>query len=367
MAGGGRSGPERPKTGRYLPPSPSRRTARLLPCRSSPHASFQLHRGVLSARARTGRRRSCRAGPRRARTRTKRGRVHGARGSRSHRSRPCRPGCRSDVDAPQGSSGTRARCALFDCEHGADVLSIHWRAAGVVQHIARGHHCGRRVHHHIRAGADRDAAGQPQSPPPRARREGRRSVSSPLPARRPPPPIERTVAPPEPPPLASEPLPALVAPIIVVASDNRDRIGVLQEAKMEAPSRGPGQGGGVGAGKGTGIGEGDGAGLGEGAGGGTGGGPFRPGSGIDPPRLLREIKADYSDAARRQHIEGEVVLEIIVRRDGTVGDVKMLRRLGAGLDERAVQAVRQWRFAPATRRGSPVDVVVEVAVDFRLR
>ena len=136
---------------------------------------------------------------------------------------------------------------------------------------------------------------------------------------------------------------------------------------MEAPSRGPGQGGGVGAGKGTGIGEGDGAGLGEGAGGGTGGGPFRPGSGIDPPRLLREIKADYSDAARRQHIEGEVVLEIIVRRDGTVGDVKMLRRLGAGLDERAVQAVRQWRFAPATRRGSPVDVVVEVAVDFRLR
>lgn len=205
------------------------------------------------------------------------------------------------------------------------------------------------------------------APPPRARREGRRSVSNPLPARRPPPPIERTVAPPEPPPLASEPLPALVAPIVVVAADNRDRIGVLQEAKTEAASRGPGQGGGVGAGKGTGIGEGDGAGLGEGSGGGTGGGPFRPGSGIEPPRLLREIKADYSDAARRQNIEGEVVLEIIVRRDGTVGDVKMLRRLGAGLDERAVQAVRQWRFAPATRRGSPVDVVVEVAVDFRLR
>lgn len=205
------------------------------------------------------------------------------------------------------------------------------------------------------------------APAPRALREGRRSVPSPLPARRTPPPIERTAAPPEPPVLASEPLPALVAPIIMVPADNRNRMGVLEEAKAELASRGPGQGGGVGAGKGTGIGAGDGAGLGEGSGGGTGGGPFRPGSGIEPPRLLREIKADYSDAARRLNVEGEVVLEIIVRRDGTVGDVKMLRKLGAGLDERAVQAVRQWRFAPATRRGSPVDVVVEVAVDFRLR
>ena len=61
------------------------------------------------------------------------------------------------------------------------------------------------------------------------------------------------------------------------------------------------------------------------------------------------------------------MLEIIVRRDGSVGDVKILKRLGSGLDERAVQAVRQWRFTPARRLGSPVDVVVEVAVEFKLR
>jgi TonB family protein len=207
------------------------------------------------------------------------------------------------------------------------------------------------------------------APPPKALREGRRTLSSPLPVRRPPPPVEPAVAPPEPPPqpLESEPLPAIVAPIIAAPADNRDRIGVIQQAKTEVDSRGPGQGGGVGTGKGTGIGEGDGSGVGEGSGGGTGGGPYRPGSGIEPPRVLREVKADYTDEARRRGLKGEVVLEVVVRRDGTVTDVKLLRKLGAGLDERAIQAVRQWRFAPATRHGTPVDVIVEIAVEFNLR
>ena len=56
-----------------------------------------------------------------------------------------------------------------------------------------------------------------------------------------------------------------------------------------------------------------------------------------------------------------------MRRDGSVGDVKMLQGLAGGLNERAVQAVRQWRFAPARRQGAPVDVIVEVAVEFKLR
>ena len=86
-----------------------------------------------------------------------------------------------------------------------------------------------------------------------------------------------------------------------------------------------------------------------------------------PPRLLREVKADYTEQARRAGITGDVVLEIVVRRDGSVGDVRVLKGLGGGLNDRAVQAVRQWRFAPATRLGSPVDVVVEVAVEFKLR
>lgn len=204
-------------------------------------------------------------------------------------------------------------------------------------------------------------------PAPKALKKGRRATSSPLPERVTPPsapPIELDQ--PEP-PLDAEPLPTVVAPIVTAPADNRTRAGVLQEARGEAESRGPGAGGGVGSGSGTGLGSGDGSGVGAGSGGGTGGGPYRPGSGIQPPRLLREVRADYTDAARRSGVTGDVVLEIVVRHDGSVGDVRVLRRLGTGLDERAVQAVRQWRFAPATRQGAPVDVVVEVAVEFRLR
>ena len=79
------------------------------------------------------------------------------------------------------------------------------------------------------------------------------------------------------------------------------------------------------------------------------------------------MQADYTDSARRANITGEVVLEIVVKSDGTVGDVRILRRLGSGLDDRAVQAVRQWKFSPARLKGAPVDVVVEVSVEFKLR
>ena len=66
-------------------------------------------------------------------------------------------------------------------------------------------------------------------------------------------------------------------------------------------------------------------------------------------------------------IEGDVVMEIVVRRDGSVSNVRVLQGLGHGLDQRAIEAVRQWRFAPARRRGAPVDVLVEVAMEFKLR
>jgi TonB family protein len=117
----------------------------------------------------------------------------------------------------------------------------------------------------------------------------------------------------------------------------------------------------------NGTGAGLGPGFDEGTGGGEGGGPFRPGSGIDPPRLLREVKAQYTEDARRQGVTGGVVLEIVVRHDGTVGEVTVLQGLGHGLDERAIAAVRSWQFSPARRKGQPVAVVVEVEVDFSLR
>lgn len=174
---------------------------------------------------------------------------------------------------------------------------------------------------------------------------------------------------PKPTPREPEPLPSnvLVAPVVASASDSRDKEGVIERGKGAANSQGSGAGGGAGSGQGTGNGDGLGSGIGNGSGGGTGGGPYRPGSGIEPPRLVREVKASYTEEARRKSISGEVVLEIVIRSNGSVGDVRVLRGLGAGLDQRAVEAVRQWRFDPAQRKGVPVDVIVEVAVEFMLR
>jgi TonB family protein len=210
------------------------------------------------------------------------------------------------------------------------------------------------------------------APPPPAQRQGVAALRSPIPVRRPPPrveppPVVRKV---DPPPVKAEPQP-VVAPVVAVAADPRDRAGIpWMAASAPAPetdSRGSGAGGGTGTGHGTGLGEGDGAGIGQGSGGGTGGGPYRPGSGITAPSILREVKPDYTEEGRRRNLEGDVVLEIVVKSDGSVGNVKLLQGLGSGLDQRATEAVRQWRFSPARRYGTPVDVIVEVAMEFKLR
>lgn len=220
------------------------------------------------------------------------------------------------------------------------------------------------------------------APPARAEMKGPSPLRSPVPPPRPlarkpqdarvppPPPFRPPVSKPVEPPVTAartEKTPQVIAPVASTAADTQDRAGVLTGQPAAAPSQGPGAGGGAGTGQGTGIGEGDGTGIGPGSGGGTGGGPYRPGAGITPPAIVREVKPEYTEDARRRAVEGDVVLEIIVRADGSVGAVKLLQGLGAGLDERAVDAVRQWRFSPAHRYGRPVDVVVEVAVEFKLR
>jgi protein TonB len=180
-------------------------------------------------------------------------------------------------------------------------------------------------------------------------------------------PVEPVIQPPPTPAPEPEPAKVIVAPVETVAANDRDREGRIDRAVDGADSHGPGTGGGIGPGQGTGNGEGAGPGIGDGEDGGIGGGPYRPGSGIEPPRLLREVKAEYTEDARRRNITGDVLLEIVIRRDGTVGTVRVLQGLGGGLDERATYAVRQWRFSPARRKGTPVDVLVEVAVEFTLR
>lgn len=219
--------------------------------------------------------------------------------------------------------------------------------------------------------AERKAVKPPPKPAPSVPRV-RRTPPPPRPMPRPVPRRPPVIEPPRLDPIKVEPPrpdpPQFVAaPIMSIATGSMERIGDLKAPPAPQQSQGPGTGGGVGSGSGTGTGPGTGSGLGPGSGGGTGGGPFRPGTGITPPTLTREVRATYTDDARRRGIEGDVVLEIVVRRDGSVGQVRVLRSLGAGLEQRAIDAVRQWRFSPSRRNGEPVDVAVEVAVEFKLR
>ena len=213
------------------------------------------------------------------------------------------------------------------------------------------------------------------SPVPAVKKTPPRAVDPPKPVEPPkidPPKIEPPkIEPPAPEPPRIEPPrtppQSVQAPVVPSPTDQSNRPGVLDQPPAAVASAGPGTGGGTGTGAGAGIGQGRGAGIGPGTGGGTGGGPFQPGAGISPPTLLREVKPLYTEDGRKRAIEGAVVLEVVVRHDGSVGTMRVLRRLGAGLDERAMDAVRQWRFAPARRQGAAVDVVVEVSVDFKLR
>jgi len=144
---------------------------------------------------------------------------------------------------------------------------------------------------------------------------------------------------------------------------------------IEAPpgpptlSQGSGSGGGAGTGTGTGVGPGSGSGLGPGSGGGTGGGVYRPGNGVTLPRVLHEERPQYTSDAMRAKVQGTVLLECVVKPDGSVGDVQVIRSLDPtfGLDQQAVVAARKWRFAPGTRLGEPVPVLITIELTFTLR
>ncbi len=138
-------------------------------------------------------------------------------------------------------------------------------------------------------------------------------------------------------------------------------------SKVLSPlSNGTGSGGGIGSGSGGGVGSGRGPGVGPGWGGGIGGGAYRVGGGVSAPRPLYDPDPEYSEEARKAKYQGTVVLWVIVGPDGKVRDVRIARSLGMGLDEKAMEAVRQWRFEPAKKDGQPVPVQVSIEVNFRL-
>jgi TonB family protein len=153
-----------------------------------------------------------------------------------------------------------------------------------------------------------------------------------------------------------------------LASGTREQIGLLEGGVAGATSLGPGSGGGAGDGVGTGIGPGRGPGVGPGDNGGIGGGPYRPGGSVSTPRLLIQVPPKYSDDALLRKVQGTVVLELVVTKEGRPSEVRVRRSLDpGGLDERAIAAVNDWRFEPGRLAGRPVDVLVTVYLDFTIR
>ena len=170
----------------------------------------------------------------------------------------------------------------------------------------------------------------------------------------------------EPEPEEDDEINEITAPVLAQAPDDLDQKGILEGPEQLLPSAGSGNGGGSGTGMGTGIGEGQGPGIGPGYGGGFGGGAYRIGSGVEPPALRRQVRPEYTDHALSRKIQGTVLLEIIILRDGTVGPVRVVQSLDPGLDQKAIEAVRQFLFIPGKMKGEPVDVLAEIAVDFSL-
>ncbi len=122
-----------------------------------------------------------------------------------------------------------------------------------------------------------------------------------------------------------------------------------------------GSGGGIGNGRGTGIGNGNGAGV-----GGSGSGVYNVGNGVTQPTLISKVDPEYSEEARKAKYNGTVELSIVVNLEGKAEDIKVVKSIGMGLDEKAIEAVQKWRFNPGKKSGQPVKTRAVVQVNFRL-
>jgi periplasmic protein TonB len=166
------------------------------------------------------------------------------------------------------------------------------------------------------------------------------------------------------PKLAVEPT-IVIPPQVQLASNNMPNLGDPM-AHAILPSNGTGAGGGIGSGSGGGVGSGKGPGFGPGEGGGTGGGIFHVGGGVSPPRQIYAPEPEFSEEARKAKYQGVCTLGLIVGTDGRPSNIRVLSSLGMGLDEKAIEAVKNWKFEPAMKDGHPVRVEIAVEVDFHL-
>jgi TonB family protein len=156
------------------------------------------------------------------------------------------------------------------------------------------------------------------------------------------------------------PLPTIdVQPDVVIPDNARlPMFGMHNSANVKLASGGNGYG--------MGLGSGNGNGYGPGYGGGIGGGVYMPGGGVSEPKLIYSIEPEFSDEARRAKYQGVVLIALIVDAQGNPQGVHVARALGMGLDEKAMEAVRQYKFKPAMKDGKPVACYANIEVNFRL-
>ena len=144
----------------------------------------------------------------------------------------------------------------------------------------------------------------------------------------------------------------------------------LKMAKTDLSNLGmpnaPNVGTSMGNGHGTGLGSGNGAGLGAGSGGGTGGGVRRIGGGVSKPEVLFAPEPEFSEEARKAKVAGNVLVYLQVDTQGRPINVRVIRGIGLGLDEKAMEAVRKYKFKPAMENGHPVVVEMNVEVNFQI-
>jgi periplasmic protein TonB len=163
--------------------------------------------------------------------------------------------------------------------------------------------------------------------------------------------------------------PAIAVPLEIKLPDNSSlpNIGVQHSPQVTLASNGQGMRAGIGTGSDGGLGPGKGIGSGPGFDRGVGDGIYSPGiGGVSNPIPIVSPEAEFSDEARRSKYQGVCMISIIVDARGYPQNPRVIRSLGMGLDEKALEAVQRYRFKPAMKDGKPVAVMISVEVNFRL-
>ena len=164
------------------------------------------------------------------------------------------------------------------------------------------------------------------------------------------------------PKLAAEPTMKVALP----ENNTPTNLGMPESRQVVLSSQGMGSGSGFGHGLGGGIGLGSGTGVGPGTNGGYGGGVMSVGGGVSAPQVIHSVEPEFTPEARQANHEGTVAIQLIVDSQGMPQDIHVTRPLGMGLDQKAIAAVRQYRFRPAMYQGHPVSVQMVIEVEFRL-